>query len=187
MVRKAKAKTASLAISAICVIIELCHLLVGFPVEHFGICKGSPLLPRLVYHFFHANIIHAALNAWCLLTLAFIYQTSITELLIAYAIAATYPIDTLASVFSGFPTDVPTVGLSAICFALMGQTFFRVRHKLYYSTCVCAMIASGFILPPLCHACGYDIASPNNLIHIYCYVVGLMVGFLNSPLPSHAH
>lgn len=187
MVREAKAKIAALALSAACIAIELFHVHIGFRVEGFGICKGSPLLQRLTYHFFHANIIHASINAWCILTLAFIYHTTITELFLAYAIAATYPIDAISSACCSIIPTTPTVGMSAICFALMGQTFYRVRHKWYYTACVFAIIANGFMLPQIAHALGTTIAQPNYIIHIYCYVVGLMVGFFNSPIPSHAN
>lgn len=161
--------------SAACIIIELLHTLNGFAVGHFGIANGSPLIPRLTYHFFHANLIHASLNAWCLLSLAFIYDITAWELFISYAIASSYPIDTLTNVLNGLPVEtntLPTVGLSAICFSLIGQVQYRVQRKLYYSTCVCAMIVIGFFFP-----------NANALIHLYCYVVGLMVGFFNSPLP----
>ena len=186
MVRKKKTKAAVLIISAVIVALSIVHLVIPIPLQQLGIGKGAALSSRLTYHFFHANLIHSSLNAWCLLSLAFIYDITAWELLIAYTIASSYPIDTITSFtcqlsivncqLSIVNCQLPTVGLSGICFALIGQVQYRVQRKLYYSTCVCAMIALGFFFP-----------NANALLHLYCYVVGLMVGFLNSPLPHHAH
>lgn len=182
MVRKKKTKTAVLIISAVIVALSIVHLVIPIPLQQLGIGKGAALSSRLTYHFFHANLIHSSLNAWCLLSLAFIYDITAWELLIAYAVASSYPIDTLysisyqLSIINYHIPDLPTVGLSGICFALIGQVQYRVQRKLYYSTCVCAMIALGFFFP-----------NANALLHLYCYVVGLMVGFFNFPLPHHAH
>lgn len=172
MVRNKKTKVVTLVISFAIVAMSIVQLVITIPLQQVGIVKGAALYTRLTYHFFHANLIHASLNAWCLLSLAFIYDITAWELLIAYAIASSYPIDTICSLCGNTVSVLPTVGLSAICFALIGQVQYRVRRKLYYSTCVCAMIAIGFFFP-----------NANALIHLYCYVVGLMVGFFNSPLP----
>ena len=129
-------------------------------------------MPRLVYHFFHANIVHASINGWCLMSLAFIYNISAYELFLAYAIASSYPIDFFCSVFGDEIAAMPTVGMSGICFAIMGQVAFRVVRKLYYNSCVCAIIAVGLFFP-----------NANTLLHLYCYVIGLVPGFLNSPMP----
>lgn len=182
MVRTAKTKTTALVLVFICLIVSvLTSVLDGFPIENYGICKGSPILARLVYSFFHASIPHALINCWCLLSIIFIYDISISSLIIAYITAVTFPIDTLSSVFSGFPAETPTVGLSAVCFSLLGQIAFQVRRKRLFHTWVLSFIAIGFILPQLCAVCGYAITTPNNILHIYCYVAGLLVGFLNSP------
>lgn len=37
-----------------------------------GIYSHCPLSARLAYPFFHANLFHALLNAWCLLSMVFI-------------------------------------------------------------------------------------------------------------------
>ena len=188
MVRTAQTKTTALVLVSICLIVSvLTSVLDGFSIENFGICKGSPILARLVYSFFHASIPHALINCWCLLSIVFIYDISISSLIIAYITAVTFPIDTLAAVANSSlftlhsSLTTPTVGLSALCFSLLGQVAFQVRRKRLFHTWILSFIAIGFILPPLCSVCGYTIATPNNLLHIYCYVAGLLVGFLNSP------
>ena len=188
MVRTAQTKTTALVLVSICLIASvLTSVLDSFPIEKFGICKGSPILARLAYSFFHASIPHALINCWCLLSIVFIYDISLSSLIIAYITAVTFPIDTLAAVANSSlftlhsSLTTPTVGLSAVCFSLLGQVAFQVRRKRLFHTWVLSFIAIGFILPPLCSVCGYAIATPNNLLHIYCYVAGLLVGFLNSP------
>ena len=37
-----------------------------------GIYAGSDIAGRVLYPFFHANILHASLNSWCLLSMVFI-------------------------------------------------------------------------------------------------------------------
>lgn len=189
MVRTAQTKTTALVLVSICLIVSvLTSVLDGFPIEKFGICKGSPILARLAYSFFHASIPHALINCWCLLSIVFIYDIPLSSLIIAYITAVTYPADfienltTPISHWRGVGGEaLPTVGLSAVCFSLLGQVAFQVRRKRLFHTWVLSFIAIGFILPPLCAVCGYAIATPNNLLHIYCYVAGLLVGFLNSP------
>lgn len=206
MKRTVQTKTISLVISIICLIISvLTSAFDGFNIGDFGICKGSSILSRLLYSFFHASIPHALINCWCLLSIAFLYDLSLTSLFIAYITAITFPIDTLAAAFpaaspatafpinlpalvlGGFPAEIPTVGLSAVCFSLLGQVSFQVKRKCLFHVWVISFIAIGFILPPICSVCGYAIATPNNLLHIYCYVAGLFVGFLNSPANESHH
>lgn len=163
----------------------LTSVLDGFPVKSFGICKDCTILPRLAYSFFHASIPHALINCWCLLSIAFIYDLPISYLIIAYITAVTFPIDTLAATTPHASAwGTPTVGLSAVIFTLLGMVSFQAKRKLLFHAWVLSFIAMGFIIPPLCSVCGYAIATPNNFLHLYCYVAGLMVGFLNSP--AHA-
>lgn len=68
-------------------------------------------------------------------------------------------------------SDVPTVGLSCVCYFLLGSLIFEVRRKLYFMSCMALYIAVGFLFP-----------SVNALIHLYGYLAGLVVGLLNAPL-----
>lgn len=184
MVRSKKAKTAALVLTAVCMFLSLFVSTVGLDLSAIGVCKGCSTLVRLAYSFFHASILHAIVNCWCLLSVVFVYDVCMWHLLSAYLIAVTYPANTLFSVGSGFvaaSAATPTIGLSAVCFALLGMIAFQVKRKLLFHSWVLSFVAAGFIIPHLCSLCGINVASPNNVLHIYCYVAGLMVGFLNSP------
>ena len=190
MVRNEKEKAAALILTALCIIIYVVStVLDGFPVEKIAIAPHCPLYARLCYSFFHASLVHCIVNCWCLLSVVFIYRISLWSLLAAYVTAVLYPIDTLAAVANSslftlhFSLLTPTIGLSGVCFCLLGQIIFRVKRKLYYHFCILSFIAFGFIAPLASSACGYTVATPNTLLHLYSYVVGLLVGFLNSPAP----
>ena len=49
--------------------------------EVVGVYVGCDLYGRILYPFFHANLLHATLNAWCLLSIVFIYDIKIWRLL----------------------------------------------------------------------------------------------------------
>lgn len=181
MVRGKETKNAALMLTATCITVYVLSALGGFPVEKVGICKDCSVLARLAYSFFHASLLHALINCWCLLSIAFVYDLPINRLFVAYIIAVTFPVNTIGSVFGGLPVEVPTVGLSAVCFALLGMASFQVRRKLYYHSFLLSFIALGFLIPLLGARYGLPVASPNNILHLYCYVAGLLVGFLNSP------
>lgn len=190
MVRNEKEKAAALILTALCIIIYVVSTVLDvFPVEKIAIAPHCPLYARLCYSFFHASLVHCLVNCWCLLSVVFIYRISLRSLLVAYVTAVLYPIDTLAAV-ANYPLFTfhnsfltPTIGLSGVCFCLLGQMVFRVKRKLYYHFCILSFIAFGFIAPLASSACGYTVATPNTLLHLYSYVVGLLVGFLNSPAP----
>ncbi len=133
-----------------------------------GIYCGCGLHGRLLYPFFHVNVIHGALNVWCLLCIVFYYDVRIWRILLAYIIAVSIPIDTLGSLVGGL--DVPTVGLSGVIFALFGQLSFEVRRKLYYQAWMLVYLSVGFIFP-----------SSNGWIHLYCYAAGFALALLNKP------
>ena len=131
--------------------------------ESVGIYTGCGPLCRAIYPLFHANIIHAALNIWCLLSIVFIYDITIWRLLFAYATAISIP--TL------FLSATPTVGLSGIVFALFGSISFEVGRKLYYQAWMFAYLILGFVFP-----------NTNAWIHLYCYAIGSVFALLNKPI-----
>lgn len=131
-----------------------------------GVFKGCNILQRLVYSFFHASFVHAAVNAWCFVSILFIYEVLWWRLITAYMIAVAAP-DIVLSI-------TPTVGLSAVCFALLGMIAFQVKRKLYYNGYMALYIAIGFLFPHV-----------NGWLHLYSYVAGLLVGFLNMPIPCN--
>lgn len=129
-----------------------------------GITTDCGIIQRLGYSFFHASILHALINAWCFISILFIYDVTWWRIGVAYFIAVTAPDVVLSS--------TPTVGLSAVCFALLGSIAFMVKRKIYYNGCMALYIALGFFFPLV-----------NGWLHLYSYVAGLFVGFLNMPIP----
>lgn len=128
-----------------------------------GIRTDCHTFQRLVYHFFHVSPLHAAINAWCFLSVVFIYNVTWMEIIVASAIASLAPDFVLSA--------TPTVGLSAICFALLGLISLRTARKLYFIACIALCIAIGFLFP-----------SVNGLLHLYSYLAGLLVGLFICPI-----
>lgn len=161
MVRGKIEKTSGLLIA---VFLVMTTLLYAPDWNKVGVSVGCGILQRLTYSLFHASILHAIINAWCILSILFIYDVKVWQLLFAYFIAVAVP-DFALSV-------TPTVGLSAVCFALLGMIVFQVKRKMYYNACMAAYISVGFIFTQV-----------NGWLHLYSYVAGLFVGFLNMPIP----
>lgn len=145
-----KTKTAALLLST-------ALLLLSFFDAPLALTTHCSVEARLCYHFFHANIFHAFCNVWCLLALVFYYNVDGLELLLSYAIATTVPSVALST--------QPTVGASGICFALMGIVFYKVARKRYYLAWIIPVIAVGFFIPRMAAT-----------VHLYCFLVGLIVG-----------
>lgn len=168
MVRQKEAKNAALLTAVVIILMSFTYVphwsrSILPPLSEVGVAVGSPVYPRLLYSFFHASPIHAVVNAWCLLCIVFLYDVSIWRMLTAYIVAVAVP---------GFLlSDLPTVGLSCICYFLLGSLIFEVKRKLYFMFCMALYIAVGFLFP-----------SVNAVIHVYGYLAGLLVGLLNAPL-----
>lgn len=141
-------------------------VLVLSPFDGGGVCVGCSLLSRFSYPLFHVNILHAICNAWALITLVFYYDLHWEKIALAFAIAVSIP--------ACFLSETPVVGMSGVCFALMGMTFFVVRRKVMFMSWAAAFLIAGFFLP--------GVAA---MVHVYCYAVGLAVGALTSPLLWH--
>jgi hypothetical protein len=114
-----------------------------------------------------------------LLCLVFYYNIGIGNMLLAYFVAVTVPVSLLCCDI----VAAPTVGFSSVIFCLLGMTSWTVKRKLYYNFIIGIYIYFGYVIPIACSYFGLTVAVPNNLLHIYCYVVGLLVGFLNAPAP----
>lgn len=134
-----------------------------------GIYAGCGWKGRLLYSFFHANILHATLNAWCLISIVFLYDVTLWRLLLAFIIAATVPVGLINHILGGFAS--PTVGLSAIVFVLFGTLSFEVLRKMYYQMWMLFYLAVGFLFP-----------NTNAWLHLYCYLAGLVIALLNKPV-----
>lgn len=133
--------------------------LVMSPFDGVGISAGCPWHARLFYPVFHVNLLHAFCNAWCLVSLVFLYDLHFRKILMAYAIAVTIPSLVL--------TTTPVVGMSGVCFALMGLTVYLVRRKAMLMAWIAFFLLVGFFFP--------NVAA---WVHVYCYAVGLAVGAL---------
>ena len=140
----------------------------GWDMTAWGITNDSSWTHRLSYHFAHASLIHVSLNAWCLLSIVFTFDVPMAYLLWAYALASSCPCSMIG--------EQPTVGMSGICFCLLGMVSWQAK-KLRYHMCIALFIAIGYACSILFHI------AIGNLLHIYCYVAGVAVGFLNSPTP----
>lgn len=128
--------------------------------DGMGLYDGCSLLQRLSYPIFHQNIFHALINIWVLhQCLRSIPCTS--SLVVFYIIAVSYP----------FPSTLPIVGLSGMVYAYMGYIAPYVERKVKYNLTILFYISIGFVFPSM--AIG---------VHIYCYVLGLLWGYLNAPL-----
>lgn len=163
----ASEKYAKVAILAVSAIVLLIYIIWG-NMPQYGICVGSDALQRFSYHFLHSSLLHALINVWCLLSVGFVYRISLGVLLTAYILASLFPVDTLQLLLpysNGFL--LPTVGLSGICYALMGVVAFQVQRKVYYHLWLAFYIGIGFLFPNV-----------NGWIHLYCYIAGLGVGLL---------
>lgn len=167
MVREKNAKITTLALSAVILFIYL----LGVDASNVGLYAGAPWYHRLLYHFAHASFLHALLNIWCLLCVVFKFDISIWVLIASLGIAASFPIDSLCNLHPSECFTIPTIGLSGVCYALMGYVAFMVERKVYYHSWLAFYIAIGFLIPNV-----------NGWVHLYCYIVGLIIGYLNKPI-----
>ena len=178
MDKKKAAKATSLLISIIVFCLSLQDMADWSAV---GIFTGCGLGCRMLYPFYHANLLHATLNAWCLLSVIFIYDISLWRFTLAYIIAVGVPSFCLSIIAISFPVDAlaclgvevldPTVGLSGVVFAIFGSISFEVQRKAYYQLWMLAYLVAGFFFP-----------NTNALVHLYCYLAGGAVALLNKPV-----
>lgn len=161
MVQETLSRAAALTLAAIVMFI---YVFIDIAPEDVGIMQGVTFSNRLTYSFFHASFLHALINVWCLLSVVFMYPISIWSLLMAFAVAISFPIDVVS-------VTMPTIGLSGVCFALMGRISFMVRRKWYYQAWLWFYILLGFLFP-----------NTNGWLHLYCYLMGALIGFFNKPL-----
>ena len=88
MVRGKIEKTAGLLIALYVVI---CSLVYVPDWDTVGAAAGCGMLRRLGYSFFHASAIHATINAWCFVSILFLYNVTWLHMAVAYAIAVAAP------------------------------------------------------------------------------------------------
>lgn len=164
MVQRTQAKTSALVIVAAAMLLQFFSV----PLEDICLSTDAPWWHRLTYHFFHANIIHCTINCWCLLCIVFIYDIHLPMIISAFIIASSYPCESLDFLYKA--GMLPTVGLSGICYALLGRYSLSVERKLYYQLWWAFFIGTGFFFP-----------NSNAWLHLYCYLCGVVVAALNKP------
>ncbi|MFI3293100.1 MAG: rhomboid family intramembrane serine protease [Rikenellaceae bacterium] len=150
-------------------VVVICLSFVRIDSHIVGIYPNCHLLGRVLYPLFHANLLHATLNIWCLLSLVFMYNIRTWRLLLSYVISATVPIGCIASLWGG--SQLPTIGLSGVVFVLFGSISFEVSRKWYYQMWMVAYIVIGFFNQGV-----------NAWLHLYCYIIGLVIALLNKPI-----
>lgn len=119
-----------------------------------GIYDNSPIWHRITYHFFHANILHAVINVWCMLACVFIAKLSWRQILMAFIIACFAPAE----------YKIPTIGLSGVCYAMLGIISVYAKKQLAYHAYITFCIALTWM---------FLADKVNNPLHLYCYLAGI--------------
>lgn len=154
MLAAQKKKTVIYACYALLTALSFCH------AENFGLRSGCSWAERLLYPFLHANIFHALANIY-VLELCRRAEPLLFVLPCSYLIAVSYPLAGAA----------PVIGLSGIVYACMGHISARVRRKPRFHLIVAAYILLGLFFP-----------SVAVWLHAYCYVLGIVHGYITQPL-----
>lgn len=143
-----------------------CHSCFGFTGESDTAIVCEALLCRLAYPFIHAHPLHAAVNGWVLLQLAFRTPLTLRRLLLAFVVAWSCP-----AFIAVWPTasSSSVVGLSGVLYALFGMWMPRVANRLRYNAIVALWLAAGL--------CATSVAVG---LHLYCYLLGILLSFLQT-------
>lgn len=140
------AKTAALLIAAVAVAVAVATL-------PFAVATLPAVV--LLWPLYHACWVHLGLNVWCLLVLVWRMHCDVAMIFAALVIAWAFPYE----VFS-----VPTVGLSGVCWAMIGMLSPRVRQPEVWFTYISVYLAIGFLLPGV-----------NAWLHAWCFVWGWLL------------
>lgn len=143
-----------------------CQSCFGLTPESDAAIVCEALLCRLAYPFIHAHPLHAAVNGWVLLQLAFRTPLTLRRLLLAFVVAWSCP-----AFIAVWPTasSSSVVGLSGVLYALFGMWMPRVANRLRYNAIVALWLAAGL--------CTTSVAVG---LHLYCYLLGILLGFLQT-------
>lgn len=148
-----------------------CHSCFGLTPEGDAAIVCEALLCRLAYPFIHAHPLHTAVNGWVLLQLAFRTPLTLRRLLLAFVVAWSCP-----AFIAVWPTAGPStvVGLSGVLYALFGMWMLHVARRLRYNAIVALWLAAGL--------CTTSVAVG---LHLYCYLLGILLSILLSHPHSH--
>ena len=172
-----------------------CHSCFGLTPESDAAIVCEALLCRLAYPFIHAHPLHAAVNGWVLLQLAFRTPLTLRRLLLAFVVAWSCPafiavwptagtdlfVGTSAMVDLSAMTALTVapssvVGLSGVLYALFGMLMPRVANRLRYNAIVALWLVAGL--------CATSVAVG---LHLYCYLLGILLSILLSHPHGHPH
>lgn len=126
--------------------------------DYIGWSAGSPAYTRFLYQFFHVSWLHVLLNSWAFVSVVFLCDFSLVKILLAYVASASMP-----------APEISTIGFSGVCFALFGMASFLSANKLRFHFWIAIYILIGWFF------------NANATLHLYCYLAGLLVGWLDSP------
>ncbi len=174
-----------------CEVQHWCHSCFGLTPESDAAIVCEALLCRLAYPFIHAHPLHAAVNGWVLLQLAFRTPLTLRRLLLAFVVAWSCPVFIAVWPTAGTDLFVGTtamvdpsamtaltagpstvVGLSGVLYALFGMWMPHVARRLRYNAIVALWLVAGL--------CTTSVAVG---LHLYCYLLGILL----SILLSHPH
>lgn len=157
---------------------------IGTP-SAYGLCSGISWHHRIIYHFFHAGLIHWLVNAFALLTIAFRWNLHWWQYVIAFAVASLYPADLLDQ-------DTPIVGLSIWIYSLIGiitpATSYPVR--VFFANLICIFVG---LLATWTLQCIGSIGIHTSIpiiawqAHLYAYIAGILIGLCTMPVISINH
>lgn len=162
MVSGAKTKAASLILTLVVIVVTLWSP----DLTGSGLYQGCTLWQRFSYPFLHASLLHCIVNCWVLLSVAFSRKVPFWQLFTAYIIAITYPV----GIFTSLAEYDAVVGLSGLVFALLG-IITPSTAKLAGVLSIVTFILIGAIMPNVAWT-----------LHLYCYLVGLTVGMITTPV-----
>ena len=162
MVRREKAQISSLVYVVIAIVLMFFHMDLA---EH-SLCAGCGLFDRFAFQFLHVNWFHCIVNCWCILCVVFLYNVYPWMLIASMIIPAIFP-DGLINLLS----IAPTVGGSGIFYCLVGLCSINAVKKLRYHLWWAFFIAIGLLF-----------SNMNVFLHLWCYVLGWMLAFVNSYL-----
>ena len=140
-------------------IIIICITLIGY--DGMGLYEGCSIQNRLSYPFFHQNIFHAAVNLYVFHQCYRAISCGIGHIATFYLIAIRYQLT----------SSIQIIGLSGFMYADRGVIAPYVGNRVRYNVTILIYICIRIFVP--CMAVG---------VHIYCYVLGLLWGYLNAPL-----
>lgn len=122
------------------------------------------ILPHILFSFFHANVFHLAAN---LLTATMLHYT-FRDFVISYML-------TVALSFFAV-TELPTMGFSGILYVMIGinSNLFHGRFGFWKGWFVMFLLV-GLVCPHM-----------NGLLHLLCFVSGLVIQFIRKTKHDYA-